>query len=80
MSGQYLTGTISYAKDETGKKVDTYPFKFVPYEPGKKSSSKAEKDKSKMEEYSEALRDLKNTYLAKLGNYLFGPTSVDLFK
>lgn len=66
MSGQYLTGTISYAKDETGKKVDTYPFKFVPFEPGKKSSSKAEKDKSKMEEYSEALRDLKNTYLAKL--------------
>lgn len=69
LQGNYLVGTISYAKDETGKRVDTYPFKFTPYEPPKKSASKSEKEnKTKMEEYLDNLRDMKITLLSKLGN------------
>lgn len=66
ITGQYFVGTITYAKDEFGKKVDTYPFKYIPVEPTKKPASKTDKDKTKTEEYNEALRDLKTSYLGKL--------------
>lgn len=68
LQGQYLTGMITYAKDEFGKKVDVYPFKFIPHDPAKKFNNKTDKEKTKMEEYNEALRDLKTSTLSKLGN------------
>lgn len=68
LQGQYLTGMITYAKDEFGKKVDVYPFKFIPHDPAKKFNNKTDKEKTKMEEYTEALRDLKTSTLSKLGN------------
>lgn len=74
--GQYLSGTITYSKDEIGKKADVYPFKYVLPEPSKKnknsdSGQEKEKEKTKFEEYTEALRDLKVNWLGKMGKYLF---------
>ncbi|XP_059484190.1 tripeptidyl-peptidase 2 isoform X2 [Neocloeon triangulifer] len=92
--GQYLSGTISLAKDEIGKKVDLYSFRYIlPPEPPKKqsnngskvaaaaaaaaatcSSSSAEskegskeKERSKADEFNEALRDMQISWLSKIG-------------
>ncbi|KAF5299966.1 hypothetical protein FQA39_LY11339 [Lamprigera yunnana] len=62
----FLTGTITYAKDDYGKKVDVYPIKYVLNENSKKSTKPSDKDKTKVEEYKEAVRDLKTMWLAKL--------------
>ncbi|XP_046818750.1 tripeptidyl-peptidase 2 isoform X1 [Vespa crabro] len=68
--GSYLQGTITLCKDELDRKVDYYTFKYILSEPTKKSSnatSKSDKEKTtKWDEYNEALRDLKCTWLAKL--------------
>ncbi|XP_071441524.1 tripeptidyl-peptidase 2 [Hetaerina americana] len=68
--GQYLSGAISYAKDEIGKKVDVYPFKYIIPEAPKKSASpkvdSKDKERTKWDEYCEALRDLKTTWLSKM--------------
>jgi len=69
--GQYLQGTVTFAKDEAGKKVDVYPFKYILPDAGKKKDkSGKDKDKKKddAEAYKEALRDCKITWLAKLGD------------
>ncbi|KAL0268476.1 UNVERIFIED_CONTAM: hypothetical protein PYX00_010404 [Menopon gallinae] len=66
--GQYLTGNITYAKDELGKKVDTYPFKYVLGESCKKSknSCKDTKEKTRFEEYTESVTESKIEWLGKL--------------
>ncbi|KAF4524231.1 hypothetical protein B566_EDAN012199 [Ephemera danica] len=95
--GQYLSGTISYAKDEIGKKVDVYPFRYIlPPEPPKKQATtgksptssatgtpppaptttcadtavngnkEKEKERSKWDDYQEALRDLRTNWLSKM--------------
>ncbi|CAM1330735.1 TPP2 (predicted), partial [Pycnogonum litorale] len=68
-SGNYLFGTMTLPKDELGKKADTYPFKYVLTEQMKKTSKSSEKnkpEKSKNEEYTETLRDLKISWINKL--------------
>ncbi|KAI4503188.1 hypothetical protein M0802_001410 [Mischocyttarus mexicanus] len=79
--GSYLQGTITLCKDENDKKVDTHTFKYVLSEPNKKQNnctSKSDKEKTtKWDEYTEAIRDLKCTWLAKLepgeyANLLYG--------
>jgi tripeptidyl-peptidase-2 len=73
--GSYLQGTITFCKDEIGKKVDVYTFKFVLSEPAKKSvnqNNKVDKElTTKWHEYKKAMRDLKCSWLAKLGEYFF---------
>jgi len=70
--GQYLAGTATFAKDEMGKKVDVYPFKYIlPEGSKKKDKSKDKEGKKKAEDaaaYEEALRDCKISWLAKLGD------------
>ncbi|XP_023235229.1 tripeptidyl-peptidase 2-like [Centruroides sculpturatus] len=76
-AGQYLLGTVSFSKDELGKKADSYPFKYIiPEAPKKASKSTPEKEKSLEEEYKEAIRDLKVSWVAKLPNKV----SYELFK
>lgn len=50
-----------------GKKVDTYPIKYILYDNTKKITKIPDKDKTKLEEYTESLRDLKTSWLSKLG-------------
>lgn len=79
--GSYLQGTVTFCKDEFGKKIDTHSFKYILSEPAKKTSNpaaKSDKEKTtKWDEYNEALRDVKCTWLAKLepgeyANLLYG--------
>lgn len=69
--GHYLQGTISYAKDELGKKADVYKFKYIMPESAKKnkgeSSKDKEKEKQKAEDLDDAMRDFSISWLAKLG-------------
>lgn len=69
--GTYLQGSLTFVKDDIGKKVDHYQFKYVLSEPPKKTNGpagKSDKEKvTKWDEYNEAARDLKCTWLAKMG-------------
>ncbi|XP_057365075.1 tripeptidyl-peptidase 2-like [Daphnia carinata] len=81
--GQYFSGTISYCKDEQGKKVGTYPFDYTLVEPpkttnGNKTEKDGEKRKNAKEEMIESLRDLKITWLTKLADS--GATSAEMYE
>ncbi|XP_055535925.1 tripeptidyl-peptidase 2 [Wyeomyia smithii] len=66
----WLEGTIVYAKDELGKKCDTYNFQYIltegPTVKKNGNSTNSKETKSKFEEYSEGLRDYQVAQIAKL--------------
>lgn len=63
-SAHYLTGNITYAKDELGNRSDIYPIKYFFHE--KKYNCKGDKEKTK-EEHRDNLRELKLEWLIRLG-------------
>ncbi|KAG5891542.1 hypothetical protein JTB14_028560 [Gonioctena quinquepunctata] len=67
-TAHYLTGTMTFAKDEYGKKVDVYPIKYILTDGTTKKSplNGGNNEKTKLEEYNEAIRDLKTQWLSKL--------------
>ncbi|CAG9136289.1 unnamed protein product [Plutella xylostella] len=66
--GQTLTGTITFTKDELGRKVDTYELVYVVPEPPKRNNNNnKEKEKGNpYEEYLNAMKDFKTNWMAKL--------------
>ncbi|XP_047041044.1 tripeptidyl-peptidase 2 [Helicoverpa zea] len=65
--GQTLSGSVTFAKDELGRKVDTYGVSYVPCEPAKRSQPPRDKDKAKPhDDYMDAVKDFTTNWLAKL--------------
>ncbi|XP_076397926.1 tripeptidyl-peptidase 2 isoform X1 [Megachile rotundata] len=75
-NGSYLQGSLTFCKDENGKKVDCHAFKYILSEPTKKFSSSSSSNSNsthsnstkttKWDEYNEALRDFKCNWLSKM--------------
>lgn len=68
LPGHCLAGNITYAKDENGKKVDTYDFKYFitdTFKP-KNGQKSVEENKTKLEEFNEAMCETKLNWLTKL--------------
>ncbi|XP_049882036.1 tripeptidyl-peptidase 2 [Pectinophora gossypiella] len=65
--GHTLTGTVTFAKDELGRKVDTYPLQYVVCEPPKRTNNNKEKEKGKPhDDYMDAVKEFTTNWLAKL--------------
>lgn len=65
-----MTGTVTFAKDEYGRRVDNYDFKYIVPEPPKRANANNTKEKEKAktyEDYVDGLRDFKLSWLSKLG-------------
>ncbi|XP_050538045.1 tripeptidyl-peptidase 2 [Daktulosphaira vitifoliae] len=78
-AGQFLNGNIVYVKDENGKKVDSYNFKYFITDTLKpKSGSKTtDENKTKLEEFKESICDAKTNWLTKLE---YGTDSTKLYE
>jgi len=68
IAGHCLSGTIYYVKDENGKKVDIYDFKYFITDTFKTKNGlkPIEENKTKLEEFNEAICETKLNWLTKL--------------
>ncbi|KAI5645058.1 tripeptidyl peptidase II domain-containing protein [Phthorimaea operculella] len=65
--GHTLSGTVTFAKDELGRKVDTYGLQYVICEPPKRNNNNKDKDKTKPhDDYMEAVKEFTTNWLSKL--------------
>lgn len=65
--GQYLQGSITFAKDEAGKKSDVYTIRYVLNETAKKDKNKnSGSSKKKEENFNEAMAEQKINWIGKL--------------
>ncbi|CAG9800674.1 unnamed protein product [Chironomus riparius] len=64
----WFEGTITFVKDEMGRKVDTHAFSYIITEGPmvKKNGSSPKETKTKMEEFKEGLRNFKCDFISKL--------------
>lgn len=68
--GQTLSGSVTFAKDELGRKVNSYALTYVACEAPRRASSPRDKDKparAPHDDYMDALKDFTTGWLAKLG-------------
>ncbi|XP_047985175.1 tripeptidyl-peptidase 2 [Leguminivora glycinivorella] len=66
--GHTLTGTVTFAKDELGRKVDSYDLQYVVCEPPKRTTNNnREKEKTKpSDDYMDASKEFMTNWLTKL--------------
>ncbi|CAK1540376.1 unnamed protein product [Leptosia nina] len=70
--GQTLTGTVTFAKDELGRRVDVYQLQYMVCEPPRRRETRdkereKEREKAKShEDYMDAIKELSTTWLPKL--------------
>ncbi|XP_037050800.1 tripeptidyl-peptidase 2 isoform X2 [Bradysia coprophila] len=64
----WLEGTITFAKDESARKADSYVFKYILTEgpPIKKANGTPKENKNKLDEFKEGLRDYQLGMIPKL--------------
>ena len=63
--GQYLQGSVSFAKDEFGKKADTYALKYVLNESAKKDKNKSSSKKD-TPSFAESMAEQKINWIGKM--------------
>ncbi|XP_013176640.1 PREDICTED: tripeptidyl-peptidase 2 [Papilio xuthus] len=67
--GQTLSGTVTFAKEESGRRVDVYVVRAAPCDPPRRTPAPhahAHAPPRRHDEYADAHRDLAATWLAKL--------------
>ena len=63
--GQYLQGSVSFVKDEFGKKADTYSIKYVLNENAKKDKNKSSSKKD-TPSFAESMAEQKINWIGKM--------------
>merc|ERR1719378_826838 len=83
--GHYMTGRVTFAKQEGGKKVDYYPLQYM-VPPGKIQSSNAKpngstKDEAEIEKnYKDAVQDVVVSWIPKLNGHPLQEEVIELVK
>lgn len=63
--GHTLSGSLTFAKDECARRVDTYALQFVPCEPARRAAQPKDKPKPH-DDYMDAVKDFTVNWLSKL--------------
>ncbi|GFT82599.1 tripeptidyl-peptidase 2 [Nephila pilipes] len=77
LAGNYLTGNVTFFRDDGAKRADVYSIKYIIPELPRKGGSKSipEKDKTLEEEFCDEIKQMKISWIAKLT----GKASKELF-
>lgn len=70
VSGQPMSGSVLFAKDELARRVDSVALHYTP-EPRRAPAAAAAAPRGKPADYKDALKDFSTTWLAKLGMHYF---------